>query len=184
MSAVMRAEWRAVPGFEGFYEVSNLARVRSLDRSYICGCGRGLALRSFKGRILKQETTPNDYYYQCSLSKDGVQHQVLVQHLVAAAFLGPRPPGLLVLHKNGDGFNSRPGNLYYGTGSQNSDDARSHGTLAMGERHGCAKLTERDVKEIRRLRGIVAQRKLAKRYGVSQGTIGFISRGETWTHVR
>ena len=39
--------WRAIPGFEGFYEVSNFGRVRSLPRIRTSG----LPLR---GKILKQ----------------------------------------------------------------------------------------------------------------------------------
>lgn len=53
----------------------------------------------------------------------------LVHHLVAAAFHGPRPDGLNVLHGDGNHTNNRPGNLRYGTQSDNMKDGIQHGTV-------------------------------------------------------
>ena len=47
---------------------------------------------------------------------------------VAAVFIGPRPPGLLVLHNNGDFRDNRAVNLRYGTAKDNYEDAVLHGT--------------------------------------------------------
>lgn len=54
-----------------------------------------------------------------------------------------------------------------------------------GQEHPGAKLTDGDVREIRRLvaQG-VTQREIGRRYGVSRSTIGLIVRGKTWGHVR
>ncbi len=55
---------------------------------------------------------------------------------------------------------------------------------AKGKKHPFAKLTENDVKEIRRLSNEgMSQRKLAAKFGVSRGTIEPIIKGETWKHV-
>ena len=51
-----------------------------------------------------------------------------VHALVAAAFIGPRPDGLLIRHLDGNPRNNRVGNLQYGTGSENQRDAVVHGT--------------------------------------------------------
>lgn len=46
-------EWRPVPGYEGFYEVSSLGRVRSLDRSHPCINRWGFpSIRNCRGRVL------------------------------------------------------------------------------------------------------------------------------------
>jgi hypothetical protein len=56
---------------------------------------------------------------------------------------------------------------------------------ARGERHGRAKLTETDVVEIRRLaQQGVSQRVIGERFGVHASTVGFIARGEHWTHLK
>lgn len=79
-------KWRPVVEYEGLYEVSNLGRVRSLDRIAdhpITGP------RRHRGRVLRQNGVNN----QVTLFKDGVARAVLVQRVVAAAWLGPCPPG-------------------------------------------------------------------------------------------
>lgn len=55
---------------------------------------------------------------------------------------------------------------------------------SRGTKHPNAKLTEDDVREIRRLSANgLSQRKLAAQFGVSRGTIEPILKGETWKHV-
>lgn len=53
---------------------------------------------------------------------------------------------------------------------------------ALGERNHGAKLTEADVLDIRASRG-VSINELARRYGVSRGTIGRVVHGHTWAHL-
>lgn len=45
-----------------------------------------------------------------------------VHALVAEAFLGPRPEGALILHRNDDGFDNRAENLRYGDREENEQD--------------------------------------------------------------
>jgi hypothetical protein len=103
--------------------------------------------------------------------------------LVANEFLGPKPEGLLVLHGDGNKLNCSDWNLYYGTAKQNSEDSIRHGTVARGERQGCAKLTDEAVREIRRLAGAASRKDLAARFGVCKSTIVFVVKNQTWTHV-
>lgn len=42
--------------------------------------------------------------------------------LVAATFIGPKPPGALVRHLDDNPLNNTPGNLQYGTHSENEKD--------------------------------------------------------------
>ena len=50
-----------------------------------------------------------------------------VSSLVAAAFIGPRPPGLGVLHGDDDPYNNNVSNLRYGTQAENNEDAFRNG---------------------------------------------------------
>lgn len=109
-----------------------------------------------------------------------------VHHLVAEVFLGPRPEGLLVLHRDGNPANNRAGNLYYGTAKQNVADARRHGTLVplLGGGKIDAKLDATKLVELRTLRLLGASRKqVATFLGVSTSLIGHIEKGRAWRGV-
>jgi hypothetical protein len=120
--------WRAVPGYEGLYEVSDHGRVRSLDRVVITANGKRLPVR---GRVLRPSQRPNagrGTYRNAILSQDGQTRNFKVHVLVMSAFVGPRPPGMVVCHDNGDGTDNRLANLRYDTPAANMADARRHGT--------------------------------------------------------
>ena len=84
----MNEEWKPVVGFESLYEVSNLGRVRSLDRRREI-TGECKTACFYPSRIKKQFLNKAGYY-QILLCKDGKQHMKIVSRLVAEAFL-PNP---------------------------------------------------------------------------------------------
>lgn len=127
-------EWRAIPGWEGTYEVSDRGRVRSLDRYVFRADGRRERRR---GQIRKSHALPHTGHMNIKLRKDGVLISVGVHTLVAAAFIGPRPEGLQVCHDNGIPSDNRPGNLRYDTVSNNQLDAVRHGTHNMSSKTHC-----------------------------------------------
>lgn len=59
-----------------------------------------------------------------------------VHRLVLFAFVGPRPPGMLCRHLDGNPSNNRLENLCWGTGQENEADKERHGRTARGDRHG------------------------------------------------
>lgn len=73
--------------------------------------------------------------------------------------------------------------LSWKTRAQNEADKLLHGTHNRGARHGMSKLTDRDVAEIRSLRGIVTQKEIAAKFGVSKGHIREILAGRSWSHL-
>lgn len=82
---------------------------------------------------------------------------------------------------NGDDGCIAPGHLDWKTHAENEADKLVHGTHSRGERHGHATLTEPEARQILALKGIVSQRKLGDRFGVSHQTIGKIHAGENWS---
>ncbi|AII27768.1 hypothetical protein B9J07_12890 [Sinorhizobium sp. LM21] len=70
--------------------------------------------------------------------------------------------------------------LSWKTPSGNQLDRNSHGTGIRGERHPSAKITEAQVREIRRLKGKEAQTSIAARYGVSRQVVADIHQRRTW----
>lgn len=116
-------EWRAVFGFEGSYEVSSYGRVRSLDRIIVRSDGRVLR---WKGRILIPRQANAKRYPVVSL---GADLQIGVHKLVMITFVGPCPPGMEVLHGDGDKSNNSLVNLSYGTHLENMADAVAAGVM-------------------------------------------------------
>lgn len=55
--------------------------------------------------------------------------------------------------------------------------------MARGERNGSSVLTANDVRDIRAMLPTTSCRAIARRYGVSKGTITAIANGVTWRHI-
>ncbi len=179
--------WKAVPGYDGMYEVSDAGRVRSLPG----GKRKGIVLRP---SIPKDPTK----YMHVKLCKDKQTTTYGIHVLVAIAFLPSRDVTThQVRHFDGNCRNNVSSNLLWGSAQDNADDRERHGTTVRAERHGMfgrdhlkgvahpiAKLNDESVRNIRSLseQGI-SQRKIAATYSVSQGTIWQILKGNYWAHV-
>lgn len=85
-----------------------------------------LVHRGQAGRWMRP-TPSGKGYLAANLRQAGRPVRRYVHHLVAEAFLGPRPPGLEVRHLNGDMLDNRLANLTYGTSAENKVDTVRHG---------------------------------------------------------
>lgn len=119
-------------------------------------------------------------YATVYLHIDGRPHTRYVHHLVAAAFVGPRPDGLLVCHTPDPAkSNNRADNLAYQTRLKNAEDSRRDGTIQQARR----KLVADDVREIRRLAGTISNTEIARRYGIGLDHVRLIIARDRWAHV-
>lgn len=130
-------QWRPIPEWEGFYEVSSTGLVRSVDRTVRKS---NSDLSHYNGRNLKLVLNRRGRV-SVTLSKPGRSPKPFKVHkLVAAAFLPKGEPGQEICHYNGDPADNRVENLRWDTHRANMQDFSRHcGTQhgASGYRRGC-----------------------------------------------
>ena len=126
-------EWRPIPDSDGLYEVSNLGRVRSLDRIVYRANGKAWRIR---GRILA--ACPDGCgYLQLRVKLFGKRETRKVHRLVLETFVGPRPEGMVGCHNNGNNQDNRLSNLRWDTLAGNAQDMKRHGTHFMSAKTHC-----------------------------------------------
>lgn len=117
----MEEIWKDVIGYEGFYQVSNLGRVKSVDR-YVNRGGQILRLKSV---IVKISTNKVDGYNYVGLYMNGKGKTKRVHKLVAEAFI-PNPGNKMYLdHIDMNKNNNRVDNIRWCTKSENQSNIKS-----------------------------------------------------------
>jgi hypothetical protein len=120
--------WKDIKGFEGYYQASNLGRVKSLDR--IVPHPR-IGSQFVLGRILTQSVHENGnlktgtpmIYLQVSLSREGQMFYLNTRRIIYATFVKPinyEKDGKYVINIDNDGYNNRVSNLKLVTKSEKS----------------------------------------------------------------
>ena len=114
----MKEEWKDIKGFEGWYQVSNLGRVRSVERQ-IKNNG---TLQTYNSHILKPSITKKGYFYvvlyKQSKSKHKYIHRLIDEHFIE------NPEELpCVNHKDANKLNNNITNLEWCTYKQNIQHA-------------------------------------------------------------
>ena len=103
-------EWRSIPGYEGLYEISNMGRIRSLERTIVDTNGRkrrikqAIMIHRYTKRMDRRDEIIN-------LSKDGIKKTHRVSRLVAMTWCKDYQDGLTVNHIDGNTLNNNASNL-------------------------------------------------------------------------
>ena len=171
--------WKAVPGYEDYYEVSTQGRVRSLDRVISRSDG---TIAKLKGKLRSQRLCQG--YPNVTLHKEHKRWTAKVHRLVAITFLGEFPD-LQVNHIDGCRTNNNINNLEWVTPAENMKNAIDRGVMdgsrQRGEKNCRAKFTEEQVKYIRSLD--MTLQEIADIFGVAYSTIYNIKSKKTWAHI-
>ena len=162
----MREQWRNVAGTSGHYEVSNLGRVRSIDRT--------INNRTYKGKVL---TGTKNRSGHLAVNLSG--RRDYIHRLVLETFVGPQPDGMECRHLDGNPENNRLSNLRWGTPFENSTDKGKHGTQYHKLNPNQVRAIRKEYKEMYPK----SQRKLASKYGVCLRTIQLVLNRDTWKNV-
>lgn len=157
--------WKDIEGYEGFYQISNLGNVRSLDRK----AWNGSVIHDVSGRILKTISVGD--YQGVQLSKKGEIKKKYIHRLVAIAFVENPKNKRVVNHMDGDKKNNAVSNLEWCTPKENNDHAFKTGLRPMyGEKSPAAKFSDDLVTSMRSdyETGLYTQKSLAEKYGMSK----------------
>lgn len=155
------------------------------DTGDVYGCrvgGHGVMYRS-EWRLLKQKRRKPMPHLEVRLGKG--DPGTLVHRLVLETFIGPCPDGMECRHLNGDPTDNRLSNLVWGTHGDNQRDRHTHRTTPQGDTHGCSKLSEIVVRELREQYDGSKHyaSTAAARLGVHPGTVRRALRRAMWRHI-
>lgn len=177
--------WKPVAGYELFYEVSDLGRVRAFARtSTFIRLGVPFA-RTRRPRDMRPiKSNPHGHLKVGLCGKSGKQSFHLIHRLVLEAFVGPCPPAHECCHTNGNPGDNRLVNLRWGTHRENGADMVRHGRTLRGKGKPNAVLSEEQVAFIRRncspRHKTLGRAALARRFGVTRTAIYLALRGKNW----
>lgn len=162
--------WLDVDGYENFYQVSNLGRVKSLER-IINKNGRCCSI--VKCKILLQ-SIDEDGYLHVTLSRNSKVSRKIVHRLVGFHFIDNPENKPQINHKKGIKTDNRATELEWSTTQENIRHA-----LNTGLRH--TKITEDNVLEIRQMRlDGMSYKEIGEKFLVANSVIRRILIGESW----
>lgn len=176
--------WRPVVGYEGNYEVSSLGRIRSVERVVYRRSKLGKSCPLFAKSKLRLFGQNWAGYQMVNLSVSGSVRNIAVHRLVAKAFCENPHGNPQVDHKDGNNKNNRSDNLEWVTGLENMRRSFRRGHyIPRGEQSPHAVLSERDVRLIRALNGVLTKKQIGDTYGVTESNIYAIISRRSWAHI-
>lgn len=174
--------WKDIEGYEGIYQVSNLGRVKGVERLILSEKRENFLVSE---RLFSLVTSGNGYS-TLVLSKNNTVKRFYVHRLVAQAFI-PNPKNKRVVnHKNGVKTDNQVGNLEWNTYKENLHHAIRLGLIdSNNEKNNASKLKKEDVLEIRRLfdNKIISQKEISVIFNISKTQVHVIVKRKQWTHI-
>lgn len=166
----MIEEWKDIQGYEGYYQVSNLGRVKSVSRTRL---GNKKSVISVPEKILKGGITRG--YRTVILCIDSKIKSFSIHRIVANAFIDNPYNKSQVNHIDGIKLNNTVDNLEWTTAQENTQHAWDNGLSrsVKGSDHPFSKLSMYEVIELRKIINsvIYSQRTIANVYNIDQAII-------------
>lgn len=123
----MEEEWKDIKNYEGYYQVSNKGRVKSLHHY----ASNGYKDILYKGKVLKPGNNGRGYLF-VNLCKNNKTKQFYIHKLVAEAFIQNKENKATVNHIDGIKSNNNVENLEWNTYSENN--THMHRVLGVNTR--------------------------------------------------
>jgi len=174
--------WKDIKGFEGWYQVSSLGKIKGLERQIPHSSG---GLQTLKEKTLKPAKDSKGYYIVI-LCKNSTRFTRKVARLVAQAFIPNLHNKPQINHINGIKTDNRLENLEWCTNSENQKHAHKIGLKIgkKGENHWKAILNEKQIRVIKHCLNIGMRiTNISKCFSINQNIISKIKAGTTWSHI-
>lgn len=176
--------WKDVKDYEGSYQVSNLGRIKSLDRMVMYSTGFP---RLHKGKYVAKTPDKDGYFKVCLCNPLLNEKHFFVHRLVATAFI-PNPSNKPVTnHLNGVKTDNRVENLEWATISENTQHSFDNKlqVAPKGSESKCSKLLDCQVLKIRYLyeTGNYTRKLLGEMFNISSSNILVIVNKKSWKHI-
>jgi hypothetical protein len=167
--------WKDIEGYEGIYQVSNLGRVKRLERDVPQYNHGHLQYQHINEKILKMRPTKGGYMLILLRgAQDGIRRGFSVHRLVAKAFI-PNPDNLpQVNHKNEIRTDNRAENLEWCTNYYNMHYGKCQQRIYKGQHFKPVDVYTKDGKFLSHYESLV---KASKATGVPTGTVSWICQG-------
>jgi len=164
----MKEIWKEVDWFDGMYLISNFGRLKSMHNNII------------RKPFLKEKRYP-----KLVLNKNGKKYMRYIHRMVAIAFISNPKNKKQVNHIDGNKCNNNVSNLEWNTPSENMQHSIKNKLHPSGEKCSWAKLTEKQVIEIRKLskNSNITHAKLGNIFGINQSAITNIINHKRWKHI-
>ena len=127
-------EWKDIPNYEGLYQISNLGRIKSLEKMLKNKNG----YRKSEEKILIPQRRKNGYL-KVELYKNGQRKTFMIHRLVGEAFVFKPENKCEINHKDGNKENCCVSNLEWITHSENMQHAVEKGLVLKGGNNDRAK---------------------------------------------
>ena len=169
--------WKDITGYDGVYQISNYGRVRRFWKK---------SQWNPEGKLKMLKVSIGERGYQCvNLYKNGKRTTCKIHRLVSFEFIENTLNKPQVNHIDGNKINNHVDNLEWCTCSENLKHAYKTGLKKFtgkiyGEKNGRSKLTQKQVDQIRELKGLKTQKQISKMFNISQSTISCIHTGKNW----
>jgi hypothetical protein len=170
-------KWLPIAGYEGIYEVSDVGRVRSLDRFIIRKNRWGKYCKFLKKGIVLVPRHRSGGYHAVSIGgKDLPIHRIVLSTFTKVS-------DKQVNHKNGIKVDNRLCNLEWVTAKENVKHAIESGLSRSNKGQNWNQLSDSDVRSIRKLYGKVNSSVIAKKFGVSQMTVSRVGLRQVFKNI-
>jgi hypothetical protein len=174
---LMTEKWLPIIGYEGYYEVSDLGRVKSIKRT-VPNTRKGVDY--IRERILSQHFRRYSFVV---LTKFNKTTNKTVHRLTAVSFIDNPENKAQINHKDGITYKNSIYNLEWNTSFENMQHSVRTGLKSIGENQSQAKLNNKQVYEIRELNKSMHIKEIAIVYGVQKPCIWKIVNNKTWKHL-
>jgi hypothetical protein len=169
--------WMDVVGYEGLYQVSNLGRVKGLDRLIYFN-------KVKKSNILNQYLSKNGYYY-VTLSKNSKSERKAVHRIVCENFIFNKHNKRVVSHINNIKTDNRIINLEWVSYSENNKKAflENINKPILGSKRHTSTINENTVLLIREMAKINTRKEICQKLNLGYHLVTCVILRKTWKHI-